>query len=189
MQRALIWLNLYSHEVLRHKLKNGLKTQKMHILPVFGLMLDSLTDIQVEPHQCPLHQSILLTQGPIHEIMAVIAQLLGVVEKLSFFESAILKFFCKKNFFLLHSYQNQSTFKGQQGFFKILMITLVSRKFLVCLYFCNTVYVAIKSKQNWEILFQIFLAFLENLKCTPQTPIKQSIIMYANTAAKKIAGH
>ena len=31
--------------------------------------------------------------------MAVIAQLLGVVEKLSFFESAILKFFCKKIFF------------------------------------------------------------------------------------------
>ena len=115
----------------------------MHILPVFGLMLDSLTDIQVEPHQCPLHQSILLTQGPIHEILAVIAQLLGVVEKLSFFESAILKFSCKffSFFFLLHSYQNQSTFMGQQGFFKILMITLVSRKFLVYLYFCHTVYI------------------------------------------------
>ena len=53
------------------------------------------------PNQCPSHQSILLTQGPIHEILAVIAQLLGVVEKLSFFESAILKFFLqkKKNFF------------------------------------------------------------------------------------------
>ena len=57
--------------------------------------------IQDEPHQCPSHQSILLTQGPIHEILAVIAQLLGVVEKLSFFESAILNFFFskKKNFF------------------------------------------------------------------------------------------
>ena len=31
-----------------------------------------------------VHQSILLTQGPIHEILVVIAQLLGVVEKLSF---------------------------------------------------------------------------------------------------------
>ena len=59
-------------------------------------MSDSLTAIWVEPHQCPLHQLILLTQGPVHEILAVIAQLLGVVEKLSFFESAILKFFCKK---------------------------------------------------------------------------------------------
>ena len=38
-------------------------------------------------------KSILPTQGPIHEILAVIAQLLGVVEKLSFFESAILKIF------------------------------------------------------------------------------------------------
>ena len=43
-----------------------------------------------------IHQSILLTQGPIHEILAVIAQLLGVVEKLSFFEAAILKKILKK---------------------------------------------------------------------------------------------
>jgi len=41
-----------------------------------------------------------VTQGPICEILATIAQLLGVVEKLSFFESAILNFFFqKKNFF------------------------------------------------------------------------------------------
>ena len=103
-------------------------------LAVFELMLDSLTTIYVEPHQCPSHQSILLTQGPIHEILADIAQLLVVVEKLSFFESAIL------NFFLLHSHKNQSKFIGQQGRAKILMITLISRKFVVCLYFCNTVY-------------------------------------------------
>ena len=31
-------------------------------------MSDSLTAIKVEPNQCPLHQSILLTQGPIHKI-------------------------------------------------------------------------------------------------------------------------
>ena len=143
MQRALMQLNLYGHEDVLRKCKNSLKTQKMHILPVLDLMSDSLTAIQVEPYQCPLHQSILLTQGPIHEILAVIAQLLGVVEKLSFFESAILKFFLqKKKKILLNSHQNQSTFIQQQGFFKILMITLVSRKFLVCLYFCNTVYIA-----------------------------------------------
>ena len=29
VQRALVWLNLYGREALRHKLKNGLKTQKM----------------------------------------------------------------------------------------------------------------------------------------------------------------
>ncbi len=37
----------------RHKPKNSLKTPKMHFLPVFELMSDSLTTIQVEPHQCP----------------------------------------------------------------------------------------------------------------------------------------
>ena len=64
---GVAWLNLYGHEAVRRKLKKGLKTQKMHFLPVFELMSDSLTAIQVEKHQCPSHQSILLTQGPIHE--------------------------------------------------------------------------------------------------------------------------
>jgi hypothetical protein len=41
---------------------------------------------------------ILLTQGPIREILVKIAQLLVVVEKLSFFESVILN--------LLHPYSN-----------------------------------------------------------------------------------
>ena len=68
MRRALVWLNLYGREDVRHKLKNGLKTQKMHFLPVFELTLASLTAIWVEQNQCPLHQLILLTQGPIHEI-------------------------------------------------------------------------------------------------------------------------
>ena len=57
-----MWLNLYGREAVRHKLKNGLKTQKIHFLPVIYLMLDSLTAIKVEPHQ-----SIQLIQGPIHE--------------------------------------------------------------------------------------------------------------------------
>ena len=35
MRRALVWLNLYGHEAVRCKLKNSLKTQKMHFLPVF----------------------------------------------------------------------------------------------------------------------------------------------------------
>ena len=37
MQRALIFLNPCGREAGRHKLKNGLKTQKMHFLPVFEL--------------------------------------------------------------------------------------------------------------------------------------------------------
>jgi hypothetical protein len=36
---------VYGREAVRHMLKNGLKTQKMHFLPVFELMLDSLTAI------------------------------------------------------------------------------------------------------------------------------------------------
>jgi hypothetical protein len=38
MQRALIWLNLYGCEAVRHKPQNSLKTPKTHFLPVFELM-------------------------------------------------------------------------------------------------------------------------------------------------------
>ena len=77
--------------------------------------------IQVEPHQCPLHQSILPTQGPIHEIFTKIYLLrIGDFEKLSFFEIAIF------NVFLLHFHENQSKVLGYQEWVEILMITLVS---------------------------------------------------------------
>ena len=52
-----MWLNLYGSEAVQHKLKKGLKTQKMHFLPVIELMSDSLTAIKVEPHQCPSHEA------------------------------------------------------------------------------------------------------------------------------------
>ena len=51
MRRALMWLNLYGHEAVRLKLKNSLKTQKMHFLPIFELMSDSLTVTNVETNQ------------------------------------------------------------------------------------------------------------------------------------------
>ena len=35
MRRALMWLNPYGREAVRLKLKNGLKTQKMHFFPCF----------------------------------------------------------------------------------------------------------------------------------------------------------
>ena len=72
MRRALVCLNFCGCEAVWHKLKNTLKTPKMHFLPVFELMSDSLTATKVETYQCPLHQSILLTQGPIHEIFEVL---------------------------------------------------------------------------------------------------------------------
>ena len=58
MLEALVWLNLYGHEAVRHKPKNR---QKMHFLclqAIFELILDSLTTIQVESHQ-----SISLTKS------------------------------------------------------------------------------------------------------------------------------
>ena len=65
-------------------------------LAVFELMSDSLTATYIEPHQCPSHQSILLTQGPICEIFAKIFLRIGDFEKRCFFESAILNFIFQK---------------------------------------------------------------------------------------------
>ena len=45
MQMAFMWLNLYGCEAVGHKVKNGLKTQKMHFLPVFELMWESVKTI------------------------------------------------------------------------------------------------------------------------------------------------
>ena len=70
MQRALILLNLYGREAVRNKLKNRQKMHFLCFLAVFELISDSLTAISVEQNQCPSHQSILLTQGPICEIFA-----------------------------------------------------------------------------------------------------------------------
>ena len=125
MQRALVWLNLYSCEAVQQKLKNSLKTPNMHFLPVFELMSDSLTTIQVEPHQCPLHQSILLTQGPIQEIFAKKFRELAILKN-KLFLAAILKFIFSKKKKLLHSHVKRSKFLGQQGWVEILMIILVS---------------------------------------------------------------
>ena len=61
------------------------KTKKCILACFWALMLYSLMTIQVEPHQCPLHQFILFAQGLIPEKVLRI----GGIEKLSFFESAI----------------------------------------------------------------------------------------------------
>ena len=92
MQRALMGLNLYGCEAVRHKLKNMQKMHFLCFLAIFELMSGSLATIQVEPHQCPLHQSILLTQEPICETFAKKKSKIGHFENLSFFESAILNF-------------------------------------------------------------------------------------------------
>ena len=35
MQWAMMWLNLYGHQAVWHKLKKGVKTQKLHFYPFF----------------------------------------------------------------------------------------------------------------------------------------------------------
>ena len=79
---------------------------------VLALMSDSLTTTQVEPHQCPSHLSILLILDPISEIFAK--------------ERPFWTYFFKNKFFLLHFYENPSKVLEYQGWYKILMITLLS---------------------------------------------------------------
>ena len=103
MQRALMGLNLYGLEAVRHKLKNGLKTQKRHFLAVLDLMSDSLTTIYVKQHQCPSQQPILLTQGPIHEIFMKKYWELAELENDLFLSRPFWIFFFKKKIFFASS--------------------------------------------------------------------------------------
>ena len=112
MWRALIWLNLYSGEAVRHKLKKGRKTLKMHFLPV--LELHSLTAILVEPYQCPSHQSILLIQGPIHEIFTTKFQELAILKNKLFFVGHFENFF-KKCFCFILMFKGQSFLTSKVG--------------------------------------------------------------------------
>jgi hypothetical protein len=50
--------------------------------------------IEVELHQCPSHQSILRTQGPIHKIFTKKFWELAILKK-----TDILEFFQKKKYF------------------------------------------------------------------------------------------
>ena len=94
-----MWLNLYGRETVRRKLKNRQKTQKMHFLPVFELTSDNLSTIWVEPHQYPLHQSILLTQGPIHKIFTKKIGELEILKNSVFWSLPFWIFFSKIFFF------------------------------------------------------------------------------------------
>ena len=80
------------------------KDTKNALLSVFKLSTsDSLSTI-FQPHQCPWHQSILLTQGPNHKILAEIAQLLVMLKNSVFwvghFDFFFFFFFPKKNCFI-----------------------------------------------------------------------------------------
>ena len=63
-------------------------------------MSDSLTAIYVEPHQCPSHQPILLTQGPICESFAKFFWELAILKNIVFLSRPFwILFFKKKIFF------------------------------------------------------------------------------------------
>ena len=68
----------------------------MHFLPVFELMSDSLTATKVETYQCPSHESILLTQGPIHEIFKKKIWKLAILKNALFFSRPFWNFFFQK---------------------------------------------------------------------------------------------
>ena len=90
MRRASMWLNLYGCQAVGRKLKKGLKTQK----------------------KASINTSIPRTNT---WNFGRNCSAFGEVEKLSFFESAILNFFPKKNFFLLHPFENQSQILYSNG--------------------------------------------------------------------------
>ena len=124
IRRSMMWLNLYGREAVRHMLQNSLKTQKMHFLPVFELMLDSLTTIQVEPHQCPLNQSILLTHGLIPEIQAQ-SRIMLRLDFLSSQQHMKLYYGCRGSRPVAHK-QWLSTILNQKLYAKCLISFLIS---------------------------------------------------------------
>ena len=80
-------------DVVRRKLKNDLKIQKMHFLPIFELTSDSLTTL------CLLHQAIILIKGSMKFLRKILRT--GGVGKWAFFSQPFWIFFCNKQFFCL----------------------------------------------------------------------------------------
>ena len=70
-----------------------------YFLAVFELLSDSLTAIYVELHRCPLHHSILLTQGRIWEIFAKKFWELAILKNELFLSRPFWIFFSKFFFF------------------------------------------------------------------------------------------
>jgi hypothetical protein len=123
MRRALMWLNLYGRQVVRHKSPKRAKNTKKAVLALFRAYVG-----QPDGHIGWVTLMPFASINPTNPRtnlwnLATIAQLLGVVERLSFFESAILNlFFC---FILIQISHNLWDTKN---FFEILMITLISSK-------------------------------------------------------------
>ena len=121
MRRALMQLNVYGHEAVQQKLKNRQKVPKKHFLAVFELLLDSLTGIYLELHQCPWHHSILPTQGQFMKFSQKILRI-GGFEKLFFFCFGLFESFFH------HPHENQSEIMCQNRWDSIFMIMMVYSK-------------------------------------------------------------
>ena len=141
-----MWLNLYGREAVRHMLKNGLKTRKMHFLPVLGLMSDSLTAIKVKPHRCPSQQSILLTQRPIQKFFKKKYWELAILKNVIFLSRPFWIFFSKKMFFFCFiPIKISPNLYGRMDGSKFWCFTWFSENSLLCVILRYTVY-----KNNWN---------------------------------------
>ena len=159
LRRASMWLNLYGREAVRHKLTNGLKTQKMLFLPVLGLMSDSLTAIYVKSHRCPSHQSILLTQGPIHKIFTKKYWELAILKNVVFLSQPNWIFFFKKIFFFCFiPIKISPNLYGRMDGSKFWCFPWFPENSMLCVILRYTVYLEVSSEINLTFFF-IFLNF------------------------------
>ena len=119
-------------------------------------MSASLTATWVEQNQCPLHQSILLTQGPIHEIIMKKYWELAELENEGFlrrpfwiFKSAILNFFFASSHWKIKPIYMRYHFFLHYGWFLQNLGKEAVRTFMhttVCLwFFCEKIRVWIPS--------------------------------------------
>ena len=138
----------------------------MYIQPVLELMSDSLTAIYIEPHQCPSHQSILLTQGPICEIFAKFFLRIVDFENLSFFESAILNFF----FCIIHMKISPNLYDRMDGS-KFSCFPWFPENSLLCVILRYTVYILLNTagRRNCYSKFSF-----DNL-CTVRAPLQPAV--------------
>ena len=129
------------------KLKNSQKVPKMHFLAVSELLSDSLTAIYIELHQCPLHHSILLTQGQIWEIFAKKFWELAILKSELFLSRPFWIFFSKKKiFFCFIPMKISPNLYGRMDGSKFWCFPWFPENSLLCVILRYTVYVKVCCK-------------------------------------------
>ena len=113
---------------------------------LFGVFRPFLSLCRTASWPCPLHQSIPLTQEPIHEILVEIAQLLAMLKNSVFLSRPFWIFF------LLHPHENKSQIMCENGWDSIFNIMMVySQKWVREWYNCMSIYL---------VLYLIWIVFL-----------------------------